>query len=352
MLFRQLFEAETSTYTYLLADEQTKEAVLIDPVREAVDRDVQLVRELGLTLTHVLETHVHADHVTSAGLLRERLGAKTVIGRDGGAPCADVLAQDGDVIRFGGHRLEVRATPGHTNGCVTYVEPATKRAFTGDALLIRGCGRTDFQQGDARRLYRSVHDRIFTLPDDTRIYPGHDYKGRTVSTVGEEKAWNPRLGGATTEEQFVAIMAGLKLAYPKKIAEAVPANLQCGLPEARVPQEARDVDWAPVQRSADGVPEVVPAFVKDTLARGDHRIIDVREADERVGELRAIPGSEHVPLSTLARAARGWDKKARYVVVCRSGGRSGRAALELESLGFHHVASMKGGMQAWDGPRT
>lgn len=352
MLFRQMFEPETSTYTYLLADEQTKEAVLIDPVRETIDRDVQILDELGLTLTHVLETHVHADHVTSAGLLRERFGAKTVVSKDGGAPCADVLAKDGDVIRFGKHQLEVRQTPGHTNGCVTYIEPETKAAFTGDTLLIRGCGRTDFQQGDARKLFRSVHDKIFTLADDTKIFPGHDYKGRTMSTVAEEKALNPRLGGGRTEDEFVEIMANLKLAYPKKIDEAVPANLKCGLPEGRVLQDARDVVWAPMKRSPTGVPEVTAEWVNKTMASGDYRLIDVRESDERVGELRSIPGSEHVPLATVAQAARGWDKKAHYVVVCRSGGRSGRATLELESLGFHHVVSMAGGMLVWDGPRT
>ena len=238
-----------------------------------------MLDDLGLKLTHVLETHVHADHVTSAGLLRERFGAKTVVSKDGGAPCADVLAKDGDTIRFGKHQLEVRQTPGHTNGCVTYVEPENKMAFTGDTLLIRGCGRTDFQQGDARKLYRSVHDKIFTLDDDTKIYPGHDYKGRTMSTVGEEKALNPRLGGGKTEDQFVEIMANLKLAYPKKIDEAVPANLKCGLPEGRVPQDARDVVWAPMKRSATGVPEVTAAWVKETMTRGDYRLIDVREAD-------------------------------------------------------------------------
>jgi glyoxylase-like metal-dependent hydrolase (beta-lactamase superfamily II)/rhodanese-related sulfurtransferase len=352
VLFRQMFEAETATYTYLLADEQTKEAVLIDPVRETVDRDVQVLEELGLKLVHVLETHVHADHVTSAGLLRERFGARTVVGRDGGAPCADVLAGDGDVLRFGRHRLEARSTPGHTNGCISYVEPEAKLAFTGDTLLIRGCGRTDFQQGDARKLYRSVHEKLFTLDDDTKVYPGHDYKGRTMSTIGEEKRFNPRLGGGRTEDDFVAIMTNLKLAYPKKIDEAVPANLKCGLPEGRVVQDARDVVWAPMQRTAAGVPEVAAGWVKESLPKGDYRVIDVREADERAGELRSIPGSEHVPLATLALASRGWDKKSHYVVVCRSGGRSGRAALELESLGFHNVASMAGGMLGWDGPRS
>jgi glyoxylase-like metal-dependent hydrolase (beta-lactamase superfamily II)/rhodanese-related sulfurtransferase len=352
LLFRQLFETETSTYTYLLADEQSREAVLIDPVRETLDRDAQLISELGLKLTHVLETHVHADHVTSAGLLRERFGAKTCVSDEGGAPCADVLVKDGHEIRFGRHVLEARKTPGHTNGCITWVEAAEKLAFTGDTLLIRGCGRTDFQQGDSHKLYRSVHERIFTLPDDTRVYPGHDYKGRTMTTVGEEKAFNPRLGGGKTEAAFAEIMAGLKLAYPKKIDEAVPANLKCGFPEGRVMQEARDAEWAPMKRSASGVPEVTVAWVKESMGAGTYRLMDVREADELVSELRAIPGIEHVPLATVAKASQGWDKKAKLVIVCRSGGRSGRAALELESLGFHNVVSMAGGMLAWDGPRT
>jgi len=352
MLFRQMFEPETSTYTYLLADEQSKEALLIDPVRETIDRDVQTLQDLGLTLVAVLETHVHADHVTSAGLLRERFNAKTHVSKDGGAPCADVLVKDGDVVRFGKHALEVRQTPGHTNGCITYVDAEHRMAFTGDTLLIRGCGRTDFQQGDSTKLYRSVHDKIFTLPDDTLIYPGHDYKGRTVTSVGEEKRLNPRLGGGKTEAEFTEIMANLKLAYPKKIDEAVPANLKCGVPEGRATQEAREVSWAPIARSASGVPEVTTSWVKATMARGDYQLIDVREADERVGELRSIPNSAHVPLATVSQAARTLDKKAKFVVVCRSGGRSGRAAIELESLGFEHVASMAGGMLAWDGPRT
>ena len=367
MLFRQMFEPETSTYTYLLADEATKEAVLIDPVREMIERDAALIDELGLKLAYVLETHVHADHVTSSGLLRERYGAKTVVGKDGGAKCPDVLASHGDVIRFGRHALEVRATPGHTNGCVTYVDHENKRAFTGDALLIRGCGRTDFQQGDSRKLWRSIQDQVFTLADDVAVHPGHDYKGRTSSTVGEEKAFNPRLGGNRSEAEFVELMANLKLAYPKKIDEAVPANLQCGLPgrsderadgrpegrsEGKAVQSAVDVEWAPVARSAAGVPEVTSAWVKQSMGAGAYRIVDVREASELVSELRAIPGSEHVPLATVAMAARGWDKRAKIVVVCRSGGRSGRATLELEGMGFHHVASMAGGMLAWDGPKT
>jgi sulfur dioxygenase len=242
MLFRQLFEPETSTDTYVLADDATKEAVIIDPVRETIERDVTLLHQLGLSLRYVMETHVHADHVTSAGLLRERTGTLTVVSKDGGAPCADVLPSDGDVIRCGALALEVRRTPGHTNGCVTYVEHTHKLAFTGDALLIRGCGRTDFQQGDPHTLYRSVHDRIFSLPDDTAIYPGHDNKGCTSSTVGEEKAFNPRLGRGISEAQFVALMGSLQLAVPQKMHEAVPANLRCGRPDPSLTQAFVDVD--------------------------------------------------------------------------------------------------------------
>jgi sulfur dioxygenase len=238
MLFRQLFDAESSTYTYLLADEGTREAVLIDPVREQLERDLALLADLDLVLVHVLETHVHADHVTSAALLRARTGARTVVARAGGARCADVPVEDGDVIRFGAQALTVLATPGHTSGCVTYVTADRAMAFTGDALLIRGCGRTDMQQGDARALYRSVHGKIFTLPDACAVYPGHDYAGRTSSTVGEEKACNPRLGGGRSEDEFVEIMQSLDLAYPRKIDIAVPANARCGRLEGEVSQGA------------------------------------------------------------------------------------------------------------------
>jgi glyoxylase-like metal-dependent hydrolase (beta-lactamase superfamily II) len=236
MIFRQLFDRDTSTYTYLLADEETGAAALIDPVLEQVDRDLGLIGELGLSLTHILETHVHADHVTGASVLRERTGARTVVSAHGGAPCADILVHDGDVIRVGGLALEARATPGHTNGCITYVLEDHSAAFTGDALLIRGSGRTDFQEGDSRTLYRSVHDKIFTLPDRCAIYPGHDYLGRTQSSVGEEKRHNPRLGGSHDIDDFVAVMENLKLAPPQRIAISVPANQNCG----RIDEEPGD----------------------------------------------------------------------------------------------------------------
>lgn len=250
MIFRQLFDHETFTYTYLLADEASREAVLIDPVLEQIERDTTLVRELHLKLVYALDTHVHADHVTALGALRERLGARTVVSARAGSGCPDVFVRQGDTIRFGARALTVRETPGHTSGCITYVlapkpadpedpeDPAgAAMAFTGDALLIRGCGRTDFQQGCARTLYHSVHEQIFSLPPGCLLYPGHDYKGRTVTTVAEELEHNPRLGQGRTVEQFEKIMAELKLAYPKKMDQAVPMNLACGQsPQQSLPQ--------------------------------------------------------------------------------------------------------------------
>uniref|UniRef100_A0A8C1MS32 Persulfide dioxygenase ETHE1, mitochondrial n=1 Tax=Cyprinus carpio TaxID=7962 RepID=A0A8C1MS32_CYPCA len=226
-LFRQLFESESSTYTYLLADTDTGEAVLIDPVLETVDRDLQLITELGLTLKVALNTHCHADHITGSGLLKKKVfGLKSAISRHSGA-AADLLLSEGDRIRFGKHSLTVRETPGHTDGCVTYVTEDERMAFTGDALLIRGCGRTDFQQGSAQRLYQSVHQKIFSLPGHCFVYPAHDYKGQSVSTVEEEKKFNPRL--TKTLHEFVSVMNNLKLPKPQKIDISVPANLVCGL---------------------------------------------------------------------------------------------------------------------------
>jgi sulfur dioxygenase len=193
MLFRQLFDLESSTYTYILGDELTREAVIIDPVLENVDRDLGLLRDLGLNLRYALDTHVHADHVTALGTLREKTGCQTVLAERAGVGIADVYVKDDDRITFGRYQLEARETPGHTSGCVTYVLGDHSMAFTGDALLIRGSGRTDFQAGDAAALYRSVHDKIFSLPPTCLLYPGHDYKGRTVTSVDEESRLNPRL---------------------------------------------------------------------------------------------------------------------------------------------------------------
>ncbi|CAI9784334.1 unnamed protein product [Fraxinus pennsylvanica] len=235
LLFRQLFEKESSTYSYLLADAShpDKPALLVDPVDKTVDRDLSLVKELGLKLLYAINTHVHADHVTGTGLIKSKApGVKSIISKASNAK-ADLFVEPGDKICLGDLFLEVRATPGHTLGCVTYVtgdghnQPQPRMAFTGDALLIRGCGRTDFQGGSSEQLYKSVHSQIFTLPKDTLVYPAHDYKGFSVSTVGEEMLYNPRL--TKDEETFKNIMANLNLSYPKMINVAVPANMVCGL---------------------------------------------------------------------------------------------------------------------------
>lgn len=227
MIFRQLFEAETSTYSYLLGCERTHRAVLIDPVASEVDDYIALLQALNLKLIYTFETHVHADHITGSGLLREKLGSKSVVHRDGGAMCADLLVTDGVLLQVGDLEFEVRHTSGHTSGCVSYL--MSDRVFTGDALLIGGSGRTDFQQGDAGQLYDSITRQLFTLPADTLVYPGHDYNGNTVSTIKQEIAKNPRLGGGKTRDEFIAIMQDLKLAYPKFIDKALPANQSCGL---------------------------------------------------------------------------------------------------------------------------
>ncbi len=350
MIFRQLFDLESSTYTYLLADEESREAVILDPVLENLERDLGLARDLGLTLRYALDTHVHADHVTALGALRDKAAVKTVLSERAGVGIADVYVKDGDRVRFGRHELEARETPGHTSGCLTYVLGDRSMAFTGDALLIRGSGRTDFQEGDAATLYRSVHDVIFTLPPSCLLYPGHDYRGRTVTSVDEEVRLNPRLGGGKTVDEFVEIMSKLQLAYPKKIDVAVPANLHLGvvgLPVSAEPLEPPS--WAPVERSAARIPEVAAEWV--FRGRGDARSIDVRETDELVGELGHIEGVEHVPLATVEQAAARWDREQPLVIVCRSGGRSGKAALQLEALGFTKVASMRGGMTAWNRAR-
>ena len=346
MLFRQLFDPESSTYTYLLADEQTHDAVIIDPVREQFDRDSQLIEDLGLTLRYVLETHVHADRITSAGLFRQRMGARTVLSANAGVDCADLLVSDGDPIRFGTHVLEVRTTPGHTDGDVVYVLGDRSAAFTGDTVLVRGCGRTDFQQGDPRALYRSVHDKVFTLPDHTLLYPAHDYRGRSATTVGEEKALNPRLGGGRSEDEFVAIMQQLNLPMPKKIDVSVPANSRCGYVEGDPDREPHRSAWAPIEFTPTGIPEVGPEWVASG-AGDDVLFVDVRQPAEWTDDVGHIDRARLVPLAQLAATAADWDRGARIVTICRSGGRSGRAAEVLEALGFHRVASMRGGMLAW-----
>lgn len=336
LIFHQLFEAESSTYTYLLADSETKEAILIDPVLETVDRDLKLLGELGLRLVYVLDTHVHADHVTGAGILRERTGAKTGVGVGGNVACADLALVDGQTLSFGRFSVRVLATPGHTDSCVSYV--CEGRVFTGDALLIRGTGRTDFQQGSSERLYQSIKDKLFVLPPGTLVYPGHDYRGHTSSTIGAEMQHNPRVGGGRTLAEFAKIMAELKLANPKKIHEAVPANMACGKRKDACVLKSQVVD---------GLREVMPEEVARTL--GQVQLIDVRRPDEFNGELAHIPGARLVTLGPeLTAFLQAGDRSQEIAFVCRSGGRSGQATAESVAHGYKFTANMVGGMIRWN----
>lgn len=225
-IFRQLFDSESHTYTYLLADSLSRQAVLIDPVLELLDRDLTLIQQLDLVLSYVLETHAHADHVTSAGELRSRTNAVTVASSASGVSCADQKVVDQQTLHVGNINILVLSTPGHTNGCVSYY--VGNRVFTGDALCIRSAGRTDFQGGSPSVLYHSIREKLYRLPDETLVYPAHDYQGMTVSTIGEEKRFNRRINATTTESEFVNLMNSLNLPEPKKIMTALPANLNCG----------------------------------------------------------------------------------------------------------------------------
>lgn len=230
MIFRQLFEEESSTYTYLFGSRDTGEALLLDPVMETVERDLQVIAELGLRLAYTLDTHIHADHITSACRLRSLTGCRVAYPAQDDLPCADIGVAEDRPLELGDLTFQPLFTPGHTDThhCYLLDHGGQQRIYTGDALLIDGCGRTDFQGGDSAALYRSVRDKIFTLPTDTLIYPAHDYHHRHVSTVGQERDRNPRLRDDISFEEFESIMANLDLPYPKKIDIAVPANRKCG----------------------------------------------------------------------------------------------------------------------------
>lgn len=343
MIFRQLFDQVSNTYSYLLADAQTREAVLIDSVFEQHVRDAALIRELGLKLLCTLDTHCHADHVTGGWLMKAALGSKIGLSPAYHATNVELPLVHGDTVRFGGESLEVRATPGHTQGCVSLVTADHKMVFTGDALLVRGAGRTDFQQGDAHRLFRSIHDQLFALPDDCILYPGHDYEGRTSSTIGEERVHNPRIGGAAREEDFVGYMTNLGLPHPKQIAVAVPANMRGGQPEdGKAPPAA---DWGPVVTTYAGIPEIAPEWV--ARHRSEVHVIDVRSAAEFEGELGHLERAQLIPLEELRARASEVTADKPVVVVCQTGRRSGMGAVILGKAGLTRVANLAGGMVRW-----
>jgi glyoxylase-like metal-dependent hydrolase (beta-lactamase superfamily II)/rhodanese-related sulfurtransferase len=351
LVFRQLFDPQSSTYTYLLGDAVSGEALLIDPVFEHARRDMALLRELGLNAIATLDTHVHADHVTGAWLLKAACSSRILLSEASGASNADRLLRHGDRVSFGGRHVSVRATPGHTNGCLTYVLDDESMAFTGDALLIRGCGRTDFQQGSPEHLYRSVHEQILSLPLACLLYPAHDYRGLTATSVAEEKRFNPRLGGDVDEADFAGYMHNLGLPHPKLMDIAVPANLRCGQPDAST-TVAQEPTWAPLTCNFGGVWEIQPAALDECMAgRGADAIqlIDVREPAEFVGDLGHIPGARLLPLAELAARSAEIDKTRPVVTVCRSGARSAQASVLLNKAGFTQVANLAGGMLRWRG---
>ncbi len=345
MIFRQLFDNESSTYTYLLADRSTGKALLIDTVYEQHLRDIALLRELGLKLLYTVDTHVHADHVTGAWLMRQATGSQIAVAKASNAEDADYYLEHGDVLEVGSVKLFARSTPGHTDGCMTYVLSNLSMGFTGDALLIRGAGRTDFQMGNSRKLFKSVREQIFTLPETCALYPGHDYNGRTSTTVKEERAYNPRLGDGKREEDFVGYMENLGLPHPKKMDEAVPANLVCGHPgEGSTAQTLPD--WGPVIRTFAGVLEIDPEWVHN---HGDEvTLIDVREREElHADTLGNIEGSLSIPLSVLRDCLPEVPRSRPVIAVCPAGARSAQAALILEKAGFTQVANLTGGLFRW-----
>jgi len=343
LVFRQLFDPASSTYTYLLAG-RSGAAVIIDPVFEQVRRDAALIEELGLRLTYSLETHVHADHVTGAWMLKQRTGCRIALSATSGAEGADRLLVPDDTVAFGERNLQVRATPGHTGSCLTYVLDDRSMAFTGDCLLVRGSGRTDFQQGDPGAMYRSVREQIFSLPEACLLYPAHDYRGLTVTSVGEERRFNPRLGGEIGEGDFTGYMKNLRLAHPKKMDVAVPANLKCGRPETD-PDIAADPSWAPLKYSFAGIWEIDPHGLEEH-AEGV-QILDVREPSEFDGPLGHIHNARLIPLGELAERAGELAHDRPIVAVCRAGSRSAQATVILREIGFSDVANLAGGMLRW-----
>ena len=343
MIFRQLFDLGSSTYTYLLADPAAREAILIDPVFEQHARDAALIRELGLELVCTLDTHCHADHVTGAWLMQTAFGSRLGLSSRYGAQNVNLPLADGDVVRFGARSLEVRATPGHTQGCLSFVSEDHAMAFTGDALLVRGAGRTDFQQGDASQLFRSIREKLLTLPDECLVLPAHDYEGRTASTIGEERRHNPRIGGGAREEDFVGYMNNLGLPHPKQLAVAVPANMRAGKPEdGRLPPRP---DWGPVVVTYAGLAEIAPEWVASH--RGEVHVLDVRSLAEYEGELGHVDGAQLIPIDELRARLAEVSVDKPVVVVCQTGRRSGLGAAILAKSGVTRVANVAGGMVAW-----
>jgi len=336
MIFRQLFDSESSTYTYLLASRRGGEALIVDPVLDKVDRYVQLLDELDLKLIKAVDTHVHADHITGLGALRDRTRCITVMGEQSGADVVSMRVAEGDTIDIEGLSLDVLYTPGHTDDSYSFL--MEDRVFTGDTLLIRGTGRTDFQNGSPRAQYDSIFNKLLNLPEDTLVFPAHDYKGDMVSTIGEERAYNPRLQ-VNSEAEYVEIMENLNLANPKMMDVAVPANLKIGLKQDKLESMGLSLNCGDGTGSLDD-----PSLI----------LVDLRDDTERAKN-GIIPGSVHAPypdidehvnaggmLHELARSS-----GRRIVFYCAYGERSAMAVEAALDAGLTNICHLAGGMDAW-----
>jgi sulfur dioxygenase len=336
MIFRQLFDSTSGTYTYLLASRHGGEALIIDPVLERVDRYLQLVRELDLKLVKAVDTHLHADHVTGLGALRDRTHCITVMGEQSHADVVSMRVTEGDRIAIDGVSLDVLYTPGHTDDSYSFL--LADRVFTGDTLLIRGTGRTDFQNGDPRAQYDSIFNKLMKLPDDTLVFPAHDYKGETVSTIGEEKFFNPRLKVKSIDE-YVDLMNNLKLPNPKMMDVAVPANMQVGLRQEEIARKG----WAL------SVAEAIAWCGRPGVA-----MVDLREQSER-DKHGVIPGSLHVPYADMEENVRSGGvlhelaaaTGKRVVFYCAFGERSAMAVQAAQDAGLASACHIEGGINAW-----
>ena len=336
MIFRQLFDSVSGTYTYLLASRRGGEAMIVDPVLEKVDRYLALIRELDLKLVKAVDTHLHADHITGLGALRDKTHCITVMGEQSKADVVSMRLADGDKLTIEGISLEVIYTPGHTDDSYSFFMP--DRVFTGDTLLIRGTGRTDFQNGDPRAQYESIFGRLLKLPETTLVYPAHDYKGDTVSTIGEEKAFNPRLQVKSVDE-YVALMNNLKLGNPKMMDVAIPANMKVGY----LQEEIANRGWALTAQAALAL-----------AGRPDVALIDLRERTEQEKH-GTIPGSLHVPYPTLQESIRAGgmlhelaeSTSKRILFYCAFGERSAMAVQAAQDAGLSSACHIQGGIDAW-----
>jgi sulfur dioxygenase len=334
VIFRQLFDQVSGTYSYLMASRRGGEALIIDPVLEKVDRYLQLVRELDLKLVKAVDTHIHADHITGLGALRDRTHCITVMGENAKVDVVSMRVTEGDTLTIEGLSMDVLYTPGHTDDSYSFL--MRDRVFTGDTLLIRGTGRTDFQNGSARAQYESLFNKLLKLPEETMVFPAHDYKGDTVSTIGEEKRYNPRLQVKSVDE-YVDLMSKLNLPNPKMMDVAVPANMRQGLAQDEIARKG----WA-----------LTPAQVMDLIGRPEAAIIDLRERSEREKH-GSIPGSVHAPYPDLQDNIRAGGilhelaHARKLVFYCARGERSAMAVQAAQDAGIASACHMHGGIDAW-----